>query len=85
MPLLNSDMDFNDFVVIVESVHPLPDPAALGMFGLGALMIDLFAGLRRRREEIWGGYPLQIQSRLSVPSNGPPFRRDIFLCHVPRA
>jgi hypothetical protein len=26
----------------------VPEPAALGMFGLGALLIGLFAGLRRR-------------------------------------
>ncbi|MGH3967997.1 MAG: PEP-CTERM sorting domain-containing protein [Mycobacterium sp.] len=29
-------------------VHGVPEPAALGMFGLGALLIGLFAGLRRR-------------------------------------
>lgn len=50
--LLNSDMDYNDFVVVVESVHPVPEPAVLGMFGLGTLLIGLFAGLRRRREEV---------------------------------
>jgi len=27
---------------------PVPEPGALGMFGLGALLIGLFAGLRRR-------------------------------------
>jgi hypothetical protein len=27
---------------------PVPEPAALGMFGFGALLIGLFAGLRRR-------------------------------------
>jgi len=43
------DFDYNDFVVIVESVHPVPEPAALGMFGLGALLIG-FAASRRRRE-----------------------------------
>lgn len=50
MSLPTSDMDYNDFVVVVESVHPVPEPAVLGMFGLGALLIGLFAGLRRRRE-----------------------------------
>ena len=49
---VNSDLDYNDFVVLVESVHPVPEPAALGMFGLGALLIGLFAGLRRRRENV---------------------------------
>lgn len=28
---------------------PVPEPAALGMFGLGVLLIGLFAGMRRRR------------------------------------
>ncbi len=28
--------------------HNVPEPAALGMFGFGALLIGLFAGLRRR-------------------------------------
>lgn len=45
----NSDMDYNDFVVVVESVHPVPEPAVLGMFGLGALLIG-FAVSRRRRQ-----------------------------------
>jgi hypothetical protein len=29
-------------------VNGVPEPAALGMFGLGALLVGLFAGLRRR-------------------------------------
>ena len=45
----NSDLDYNDFVVLVESVHPVPEPAVLGIFGLGALLVGLFAGLGRRR------------------------------------
>ena len=45
----SSDLDYNDFVVLVESVHSVPEPAVLGMFGLGALLIGLFAGLNRRR------------------------------------
>lgn len=48
-PFSKSDLDYNDFVVLVESVHPVPEPAVLGMFGLGILMIGLFAGIRRRR------------------------------------
>ncbi|MGH8215206.1 MAG: PEP-CTERM sorting domain-containing protein [Rhodanobacteraceae bacterium] len=31
-----------------NSLTGVPEPAALGMFGLGALLIGLFAGLRRR-------------------------------------
>lgn len=44
-----SDFDYNDFVVIVESVHPVPEPAVLGMFGFGILLIGGFTALRRRR------------------------------------
>lgn len=29
-------------------INPVPEPAELGMFGLGVLLIGLFAGLRRR-------------------------------------
>jgi hypothetical protein len=43
-----SDWDYNDFVVMVESVHPVPEPAELGMFGLGMLLIGGFVALRRR-------------------------------------
>ena len=48
----DSDLDYNDFVVLVESVHPVPEPAVLGMFGLGALMIGLAVVSRRRREDV---------------------------------
>lgn len=47
---MNSDLDYNDFIVLVESVHSVPEPAALGMFGLGALLIGAFVGLRRREQ-----------------------------------
>lgn len=47
-PFANSDLDYNDFVVLVESVHSVPEPAVLGMFGLGVLLIGGFATLRRR-------------------------------------
>ena len=48
----NSDLDYNDFLVLVESVYPVPEPTVLGMFGLGALLIGAAAGLRRRREDV---------------------------------
>ena len=48
MPFGSSDLDYNDFVVLVESVHPVPEPAVLGMFGLGVLLLGGFAALRRR-------------------------------------
>jgi hypothetical protein len=33
-------------------INGVPEPAALGMFGLGALLVGLFAGLRRRVPQI---------------------------------
>jgi hypothetical protein len=47
-----SDLDYNDFVVLVESVHPVPEPAVLGMFGLGLLLIGGFELSRRRRYNV---------------------------------
>ncbi|MDR4652131.1 MAG: PEP-CTERM sorting domain-containing protein [Nitrosomonas sp.] len=32
-----SDRDFTDFVVIVESVNPIPEPGILALLGLGLL------------------------------------------------
>jgi hypothetical protein len=48
LPFARSDLDYNDFVVLVESVHSVPEPAALGMFGLGVLLLGGFTVLRRR-------------------------------------
>lgn len=39
--------DYNDFVVTVESIDPVPEPSALAMFGLGLLGLGL--GLRMTR------------------------------------
>jgi hypothetical protein len=50
-PFSKSDLDYNDFVVLVESVHPVPEPGVLGMFGLGALLIG-FGVSRRRRQSV---------------------------------
>lgn len=47
-----SDLDYNDFVVLVESVKAVPEPAALGMFGFGMLLIGAAVGFRRRRFNI---------------------------------
>lgn len=46
----NSDLDYQDFIVLAESITPVPEPAVLGMFGLGVLLIGGFAVLRRRRQ-----------------------------------
>ncbi len=48
-PWSNSDLDYNDFVVMVESVRPVPEPAVLGMFGFGVLLVGAGVALRRRR------------------------------------
>ncbi len=47
-----SDLDYNDFIVMVESVHPVPEPAVLGMFGLGLLLIGVGVAFRRRQHEV---------------------------------
>lgn len=51
-PYSVSDLDYNDFVVLVESVHSVPEPATLGMFGFGMLLIGAAVGFRRRRFNI---------------------------------
>lgn len=37
-----------DDMTLLDTPHAVPEPAALGMFGLGVLLIGLFAGLQRR-------------------------------------
>lgn len=34
--------------IAIDTVKPVPEPAEFGMFGLGVLLIGLFAGLRQR-------------------------------------
>ncbi|CAH9018547.1 DUF4114 domain-containing protein [Candidatus Nitrosacidococcus sp. I8] len=53
--LASSNHDYNDFVVMVESVHPnantsVPEPAILGLFGLGLLLMSVAPKLNPRRE-----------------------------------
>lgn len=47
-PWGQSDLDYNDFVVLVESVKTVPEPATLGIFGIGVLLLGGFTVLRRR-------------------------------------
>lgn len=38
-----------DDVTLLDTPHPVPEPAVLGLFGFGVLLIGVAAGMRRRR------------------------------------
>jgi hypothetical protein len=43
------DYDYNDFVVMVESVHSVPEPGTVGILGMGLVLVAVIA-MRRRRQ-----------------------------------
>lgn len=43
-----SDFDYNDFIVLVNNVRPVPEPPGLAWFGIGLLLIGGFAVRQRR-------------------------------------
>jgi len=43
----NSDKDFNDMVLLVESINPIPEPTTMLLFGAGLLSL---AGIARRKQ-----------------------------------
>lgn len=51
-PYSSSDLDYNDFIVLVESVYSVPEPATLAMFGLGILLVGGLVTIRRRRDHL---------------------------------
>jgi hypothetical protein len=46
---LNSDWDYNDMVIMVESVKPVPEPATLSLFAMGFVGMLGMGWIRRKK------------------------------------
>lgn len=48
-PSAISDKDYNDLVVQIHAVNPIPEPATVTLLGMGLFSAGLVGGLRRRK------------------------------------
>jgi hypothetical protein len=48
-PASISDLDYNDMVVQIHAVNPVPEPATFTLLGMGIFSAGLLRGLRRRK------------------------------------
>ncbi|HZF17748.1 MAG TPA: DUF4114 domain-containing protein [Steroidobacteraceae bacterium] len=53
LPRSGWDYDYNDFVVMVNSVHEVPEPATITIMGMGLVALGI-AVQRRRRAQVLG-------------------------------
>ncbi len=49
LPLAGSDRDYNDMVVKIESVQPVPEPSTIALIGSGLLGAGLYSWRRRKK------------------------------------
>jgi len=49
LPFNVSDRDYNDLVVQISPLNPIPEPATLVLLGLGSMVLGLVTSRRRRR------------------------------------
>lgn len=49
-PFAISDRDYNDLVVQVHAVNPVPEPATMTLMGLGLISTGLVSGIRRKKK-----------------------------------
>lgn len=49
LPINGADGDYNDMIVLVESIRPVPEPATLSFLGIGLLSLFSRGLIRRKR------------------------------------